>query len=308
MEIDIEHNEWPEDNAWRHKLPAGNLFGVPEGYFEGLSERIISGVNLEEIKQADNFTGLVVPENYFEELTDHIQSRISIETTVAAGTNTFTVPQGYFEELNSNIQSRITIEQTLANEAKNFTIPQGYFDELSNNIQSRITIEKALTGEAENFTIPQGYFDELSNNIQSRITIEEAADKNANLFAVPEAYFTSLQQNILSQTTAQETQIIQMPTRQNAVRKLISTAAFKYASAACVAIIVGLAVYIKQEPATSTHSYLHKELADVSTSDLRIYLESQSDATQTERKVIADDVQLDDDALRDALQYYVDAQ
>ncbi|MFD1255176.1 hypothetical protein ACFQ3S_00075 [Mucilaginibacter terrae] len=308
MEIDIEHKEWPEDDSWRQKLPPGNPFGVPAGYFDDLSERIISGVHLEELIQADALSGFTVPENYFTELSNNIQSRIVIEEALASETEGFTVPENYFEQLSSNLQSRIVIEEALANEAGNFTVPQGYFEELSSNIQSRVAIEEALANEAESFTVPEGYFEDLAANIQGRVALEEAINAKHNIFEVPEGYFDQLQQNILSQTAEQEAKVVQMPSRGGVVRKLISTAAFKYASAACVAIIVGVAIYVNQAPAGSNHSYLHKELADISTNDLRTYLESQSDATQTERKVIADDVQLDNESLRDALQDYVDAQ
>jgi len=308
MKIDIEHKEWPEDDSWRQMLPQGNPFDVPEAYFDDLSERIISGVHLEQMKEANPLGAFIVPENYFTELSNNIQSRIMIEEATAEG-ELMSVPVNYFEELSSNIQSRIAIEEAVQNESKSFNVPEGYFNNLTNQIQSRITLEEALAGEQESFTVPQGYFDELSSNIQSRIVLEETAGSENNVFEVPEGYFAQLQQSILSQTAElQEARVIQMPSQRGVIRKLVSSAAFKYASAACLAIIVGLAVFIKQDAAPSNHSYLHKELSEVSSDDLRGYLETQSDATETERTVIADATQLDDDALRVAIQDYVDAQ
>ncbi len=308
MKIDIEHKEWPEDDSWRQMLPQGNPFDVPEAYFTGLSERIISGVHLEQIKEANPLGAFTVPENYFTELSNNIQSRITIEEA-AAEVEPLSVPANYFDELSSNIQSRIAIEEAVQNETESFDVPEGYFDNLASQIQSRIALEEALAGEPEGFTVPQGYFDELSSNIQSRIAIEEAVNAESNAFEVPEGYFAGLQQNILSQTTEkQEAKVVQMPSQRGVVRKLVTSAAFKYASAACLALIVGLAVYIKQDVEPSSHSYLHKELSEVSSDDLRSYLETQSDATETERTVIADATQLDDDALRAAIQDYVDAQ
>lgn len=308
MKIDIEHKEWPEDDSWRQMLPQGNPFGVPEAYFDGLSERIISGVHLEQLKEANPLGAFTVPENYFTELSNNIQSRITIEEAATEG-EPMSVPANYFDELSSNIQSRIAIEEAVQNETESFNVPEGYFDNLTNQIQSRIALEEALAEELESFTVPQGYFEELSSNIQSRIALEENIGFESSAFEVPEGYFTNLQQNILSQTTEQqEAKVIQMPSQRGVVRKLVSSAAFKYASAACLAIIVGLAVYIKQDAVPSNHSYLHKELSEVSSDDLRSYLETQSDATETERTVIADATQLDDDALRAAIQDYVDAQ
>ncbi len=309
MKIDIEHKEWPEDDSWRQMLPQGNPFDVPEAYFDDLSERIISGVHLEQLKEANPLGAFTVPENYFTELSNNIQSRITIEEAAALDSEPMSVPANYFDELSSNIQSRIAIEEAVQNETESFNVPEGYFDNLTNQIQSRIALEEALAGELESFTVPQGYFDELSSNIQSRIALEETIGSESTAFEVPEGYFANLQQNILSQTAEQqEAKVIQMPSQRGVVRKLISSAAFKYASAACLAIIVGLAVYIKQDVAPSNHSYLHKELSEVSSDDLRSYLETQSDATETERTVIADATQLDDDALRAAIQDYVDAQ
>jgi hypothetical protein len=309
MKIDIEHKEWPEDDSWRQMLPKGNPFDVPEAYFDDLSERIISGVHLEQIKEANPLGAFTVPENYFTELRNNIQSRITIEEAAATDGEPMFVPANYFDELNSNIQSRIAIEAAIQNDTKSFDVPEGYFDNLADQIQSRIAIEEVIAGQPEGFTVPQGYFEELSSNIQSRIVLEDTIGFDSNAFEVPEGYFANLQQNILNQTTElQEAKVIQMPSQRGVIRKLVSSAAFKYASAACLAIIVGLAVYVRQDAAPSNHSYLHKELSEVSSDDMRSYLETQSDATETERTVIADATQLDDDAVRAAIQDYVDAQ
>lgn len=341
MEIDIEHKEWPDDESWRQRLPQGNAFGVPEGYFDDLSERIISGVHLEEIIQADVLGGFTVPENYFtelssnihsritieeaaasheeftvpanffEELSSNIHSRIAIEEALAGEAESFTVPQGYFDELSSNIQSRINLEEAITAEAESFTVPQGYFNELSNNIQSRIALDEAMAGDSESFTVPQGYFEELSSNIQSRIALEDAANAQDNVFAVPAGYFDSLQENILNETVRQqEARVVQMPSRQGVVRKLVSSAAFKYASAACLALIVGIAIYVKDAsmPVNHGRTYLHQELSEVPADDIRSFLETQTEAMETERQVIADGTQLDDNALKSAIQDYVDVQ
>jgi len=104
--------------------------------------------------------------------------------------------------------------------------------------------------------------------------------------------------------------VIQMPVRQTVIRKLVSTAAFKYASAACFALVVGVAIYVKEASTPVSHgkSYLHQELSEIPADDIRAYLETQTDATETERKVIADGTQFDDNTLRDALRDYVEAQ
>jgi len=130
---------------------------------------------------------------------------------------------------------------------------------------------------------------------------------------VPEGYFDRLQQNILSQTAEkQDAKVVQMPARPTGVvRRLVSTAAFKYGSAACFAIIVGAALYFTDAPLFSKDhgkTYLHKELAEIPADDIRSFLENQTEATETEHKVIADGTQIDSNVLRSAIQDYVDVQ
>ncbi|MVN93062.1 hypothetical protein [Mucilaginibacter aquatilis] len=313
MEIDIEHKDLPEDNSWRQKLPQpGNAFDVPAGYFNDLSERIISGVHLEQFKQSDISGGFTIPENYFTALGDNIVSRIAIEETLTGTTNAFAVPANYFDELAVNIQSRITIEEATDASQEAFTVPQGYFEKLNSNIQSRLVIEEAFAGENEGFEVPQGYFENLSDSILSRIALEEATEPQHNAFEVPAGYFDTLQQSIISQTTGEsEAKVIQMPSRPvGVVRKLVSTAAFKYASAACFAIIAGAALYFSDAPLLKSHgqSYLHQELSEIPSDDIRNFLETQTEATETEHRVIADGTQIDSNALRAAIQDYVDLQ
>jgi len=143
------------------------------------------------------------------------------------------------------------------------------------------------------------------------MALENIAAEEENTFAVPEGYFTQLQESILSKISVQEeAKVVQMPSRQGVIRKLVSTAAFKYASAACFALVVGVAIYVKEAsmPASHGHTYLHQELSEIPADDIRSYLETQTDATETERKVIADGTQFDDNTLRNALRDYVETQ
>lgn len=312
MKIDIEHKDWPEDESWREKLPQGNPFGVPSGYFDDLHQRIISGIHLQEIKQQAGATGgFTVPENYFDGLSSNISSRIAIDNALAAADNGFTVPGNYFDELSSNIQSRIAIQEALDGaEAQNtFAVPEGYFDNLEQQITSRIQLEEAAPSHEQPFAVPEGYFDNLEQQISSRIQVEEMLEASSEHFTVPDGYFESLEQNILSKTTGatetREAKVVPLKPQYGVIRKLVSSAAFKYASAACFALIVGLVIFIKDEmnpSAKHNRSYLHKEVSALATDDIRAYLETQTGATETERAVVAKGTQFDNSSLRQALQ------
>jgi hypothetical protein len=316
MKIDIEHKDLPEDDSWNQRLPLpGNAFGVPEGYFDDLCERTVSATHLHQITEADPLGGFTVPEGYFNELGSNIQSRINIEEATGGLTKQFTVPDGYFEELSANIQSRIAVEEALGDSIPNFTVPEGYFDELSSNIQSRIAVEEAMANGVEELSVPQGYFEQMSSQIEARIHVESILNAESTAFTVPEGYFSDLDQKIMARVTGTSTEdakVVQMPARMQAgvVRKLLSTAAFKYASAACFAVIVGLAIYFGDGTLfkKDDKSFLHKELSEIPTNDIRTFLENHTDAMETERTVIAADTHFDDDTLKSALQDYVSVQ
>ncbi len=314
MKIDIEHKDLPEDDSWSQRLPLpGNAFGVPEGYFDDLCERTVSVTHLHQITEADLKSGFTVPENYFEELGSNLQSRINIEQALSNVTDEFMVPDRYFDELSDNIQARISVETLLTGSEEELSVPNGYFDELQNNIQSRIAIEEALNGREEALHVPQGYFDELSDNIQARIKVEELISADQNAMTVPAGYFENLDQKIMARVADdQGAKVVQMPARTQTdnVRKLISTAAFKYASAACFAVIVGLAVYFSDSALfkNGQRATLHKEISEIPTDQIRTFLENHTDAMETERTVIANDTHFDEDTLKSALQDYVSVQ
>ncbi|WP_158824865.1 hypothetical protein [Mucilaginibacter lacusdianchii] len=338
MEIDMENMQWPDEDAVLRMFPKGSPFTVPDGYFDDLSQRLQSYVHLDDLKQDEPAYGFTVPENYFDDLSSQIQSRIAIEEALPKDTLGLTVPENYFDELSSNIQSRIAIEEITSAEDAGFKVPEGYFDELSNNIQSRIAIDEMVNAEDDGFTVPQGYFDELSSNLMSRIAIEDMAGQpneagyvipegyfdqlheqitgriqleesvNAdNAFTVPEGYFSQLTESILSQTSEkQEAKVVIMqPARRSIIRKLVSSAALKYASAACFALIVGVAIYVKQgasPEAQHKNSVLHKELSEIPASAIESYLEQQTDASDSEHTVVTESTQLDINSLKAALQ------
>lgn len=139
MKSDIENKNWLDEYMSLKQITPGNPFTVPDGYFDDLSERIISYKNLTELKENIPAEGFTIPENYFEELTGNIQSRIVVEgaLNLDEGTNAFSVPEGYFDNLAGQIQSRIRVEEALAGGGEHFTVPENYFEQLNKSILNK---------------------------------------------------------------------------------------------------------------------------------------------------------------------------
>jgi hypothetical protein len=246
-----------------------NPFTVPVGYFEEASQRILSLVKLEEKKKSDSSQGFSIPENYFD-------------------------------TLNANIQSRIIIEKAVDTEHPDFAVPANYFEQLTNNIQSRINIEAAFNGETTGFTVPENYFNDLEQQISSRIAVEEILE-NTGEFTVPDKYFEKLNKSILNKTVNKGEVV-----RKTIVRKLFASNTFKYATAACLALIVGAGVFLRQAAAPAAHSktYLHTQLSEVPVDEIKNYLELHIDATDTQGMM--ENEKINTQALDANLQDYID--
>ncbi|GGH21368.1 hypothetical protein [Mucilaginibacter phyllosphaerae] len=270
MKSDMEHNEWADKEMSLERFSKENPFTVPSGYFEEAGQRILSLLKLDEFKHDDAAQG-------------------------------FTVPADYFEELSANIQSRINIEAVANTDEDGFTVPEGYFNQLTNTIQSRINIESAAGSNAEAFSVPAGYFDNLQQQITARIAVEEIADKQPG-FTVPDGYFEKLNTAILNKTVNQEAVI-----RKTIVRKLWASNTFKYATAACLALIIGAGAFLRdvQQPVTHTQTFLHKQVSNIPVDEIKDYLELNIDANDT-RGLMDNDKQINTDALDADLQEYID--
>ncbi|MDN5285152.1 MAG: hypothetical protein JWR38_1426 [Mucilaginibacter sp.] len=282
----MDNREWLDDYESLKRINAKNPFTVPSGYFNELAQHITSRIRLEELKSSS--TGFTLPENYFEQLSSNIQSRIRIDEAVNTESTGFTVPENYFDELGSNITSRITVEAALNPEHQGFDVPENYFEELSNHIQSRITIEQHANNEAESFTVPANYFDELSNNIQNRITVEQYINAEAESFTVPENYFEQLNQNILNKTVNQDgAKVITLPgavKKKGIIRRLVVSSTFRYATAACFALVLGIGVVVKNADTPAVKhdsSFLHEQLSTVPVDEIKSYLQLHVDASDT---------------------------
>lgn len=270
MTMDKENMEWPEDGKLLAQVDNSNPFAVPAGYFEGLDERILAAVKIDEIKNTLSAGDFLVPDDYFDDLSDNIQSRIAVEETLQKQDAAFEVPDNYFENLSANIQSRIAVEEALS-KGTAFEVPADYFESLSSQIQSRVFVEETLMA-ADAFTVPEDYFEQLNNRILNQTIKQEAVKPKGT--------------------------VIQM----------IRSTAFKYATAACFVLVVGASLLLWPSQNVDTHqsSFLHQKLSDIPIDDIQGYVELNVDASDTQHTVATQNVSLNDDELEAALANYVE--
>ena len=107
-----------------------NLFTVPAGYFENLSEGILAGIAIEENVSNIFSSGSVdndVPHGYFDTLADTILDKIKAKKIISASEelsalspmlysiqneNVFEVPKDYFNRVAETTVSRVKLQQT----------------------------------------------------------------------------------------------------------------------------------------------------------------------------------------------------
>ncbi len=218
--------------------------------------------------------------------------------------NPFSVPAGYFDELDQRIMSSVLLSELKANGSSDgFNVPGDYFEASASQIMSRIHIEE-LSGSTEGFTVEPNYFEELSTQITGRIAIEEASRTQEESFSVPDGYFDQLNRQILNRTVHQD-----MMMRKGIVRRLVTSGAFKYASAACVALIVGVGIFLSQDSSSSSSavaahdkSYLHKMLSGIPADAIESYLQTQMDGSDVQHTMSSEDAPVDYGTLDSSLQ------
>ena len=197
------------------------------------------------------------------------------------------------------IKSRIAVEDALKVDEQTFSVPQNYFEDLADQIKSRIAIEEALKIDEQSFAVPQNYFEDMARQITSRIAVEEALNTETP-FTVPDYYFENLSRNISNQVAG-----LEAANRRGVIRRLVSTAAFKYATAACFTLIVGAAIFIGENTNSSRHnsSYLHKALSDIPANDIESYLQLHMDAGDTKSVITQSDQGKTNDSNDDLTDY-----
>jgi hypothetical protein len=215
--------------------------------------------------------------------------------------NPFTVPAGYFSDLGDRIVAFKNLDE-LKNKGSfgDFTVPDNYFEELTGNIQSRIAVESGLNTTDPGFTVPDGYFENLQQQIQSRIFVEEALGEPAEHFSVPAGYFDKLNKDILDSTVNQGA-----VKSRGIVRRLYTSTAFKYATAACFALALSGGILLSELTGSVVEhkgTFLHKELSNIPADDIKSYLQLNLDPSDTQATAISDDSSIDDKSLENALQ------
>ncbi|PRD54451.1 hypothetical protein [Sphingobacterium gobiense] len=129
-----------EDNTYYDGMDGLNLpgslrinpFMVPESYFSQLTDNIQFHVKMEQYKNVVQGEW-EVPPGYFETLSDKILSQTSIEAV--AKQEALDVPAGYFENLSERIQTTVfedKLKERIATDG--FTIPDGYTGILKDKI------------------------------------------------------------------------------------------------------------------------------------------------------------------------------
>jgi hypothetical protein len=214
--------------------------------------------------------------------------------------NPFTVPAGYFSDLGDRIVAFKNLDELKSKGSfGDFTVPDNYFEELTGNIQSRIAVESALNTANPGFTVPDGYFDSLEQQIKSRIFVEEALGEPAGQFTVPEGYFDNLSAIILDKTANQGA-----VKSRGIIRRLYTSTAFKYATAACFALALSGGILLSELTGSVVEhkgTFLHKELSNIPVDDIKSYLQLNLDPSDAQATV-ASDASIDDASLENALQ------
>jgi hypothetical protein len=168
-----------------------NVFTVPEGYFERLSDDIVAGIGYERgVADIASSTdkAVDVPQRYFENLAETILARVKGES---ASDELRSVSPMLYSIQNENV----------------FDVPQGYFDDLSDTILAKVKSENAA--------------DELKTLSPMLYSIQ-----NENVLEVPLGYFEGLSEEILNKVKPQEKQVIVMKRRTTTFFKYAVAAAF----------------------------------------------------------------------------------
>lgn len=184
------------------------------------------------------------------------------------GENPFRVPDLFFEEQQQRIHSAIYAENLkLKLPSSGFTVPDNYFDSLQNQILSTVKLE-GMRAQQEPSVQSTEFFAEQQSIIAARVKINEFAEKGSG-FTVPKNYFETLSDRI-NQKTGIKT--VQQPAK---MRSLFTRAAWKYATAACIAVAVITGISVKKYQAAHN---VQTQLSDLPDADIENYLDIHADS------------------------------
>lgn len=135
-------------------------FTVPEGYFAGLEDRLLSEIRISELSKLHT---PAVPEGYFDALERQLLS------TARMSSLNLSAPQGYFEDLEDQILSRVKIDGL-----QRPAVEEGYFEGLEDRIMAEVRLEGLRQP-----SVPAGYFDTLEKEI-----LDKTADSGKGKFTL----------------------------------------------------------------------------------------------------------------------------
>lgn len=259
------------------------------------------------LKQVNPNNPFTVPDGYFEEFSQRAASRAFIDGVNGNAGDGFTIPDDYFNTLEGNLQSRIAIEAALQNSTPGFTVPDDYFNDMQASLQSRINIEEALHHTTGDFTVPEDFFEDQHQQIISMVAVNEILERGTEGFTVPENYFEDMEKAILSKTTGTPAEKV-VKQKPGIVRRMFTSGAFKYATAACLVLGIGGTLFLNRyESPEAKHqrSYIHKALSQVSDADIMDYLQMHMDAADTRSLMNAADQINTTDVSADELKEYL---
>ncbi len=136
--------------AWSSQVP----FAVPEGYFDGLAERLSTGVcvaGMEDPTTSDLPQQLPysVPESYFDTLADRLVSGVKVAQEEIVPTASlpkslpFATPGGYFNHLAERLTAAAQEPQVPVGKELPYHVPADYFERLAENLQDAATLSSA---------------------------------------------------------------------------------------------------------------------------------------------------------------------
>ena len=182
--------------------------------------------------------------------------------------NPFPVPENFFAEQQEHIRSAIYADELkLKIPSAGFTVPDGYLENMQQQVLSVIQLEE-MRPSNETYFKSDEFFDEQQSMIAARIKINEFAEHGSG-FSVPDEYFTELTDRINKKTGIKEAS---QPAK---IRRLFTKSAWKYATAACIAVAVTTGIFVKQ------YQYAHNvqtQLSNLSDADIENYLKINSDS------------------------------
>jgi hypothetical protein len=231
-------------------IPRRNVYTVPEGYFNDLSDNILTLLQPEkrlsvEIKNSQNLT---VPEGYFDGLADSIMNRIRQEK----------------EESSKEEISRLSPALASAGKENIFTVPQGYFENLAASVMNEVNSK------------PESVIEETS-----RLSSLVSGIGNVNVYSVPDAYFDSLD-FLIMQRIPVPAKVVAMPKRKSIIRYMAAAvvtgligisvfSVFNNKSDTGITAKPDATVMAEASKIITTNSF-EKELASISGEDIEAYL------------------------------------